>query len=394
MGVFTRPDSRYYYLRLEGYTDARGNKLREKTKIRSDADTPQQRKANRALAEQLYHARMTELARTDHELPEKRPRITLNAYLDTWYVPHALPTHRGAERERSALPHLRAAFGERTLEQIDRAAVSAWITKRLTTGHVIAAGPRTKARTLPPPSPSTVNREIDVLKGILQSAVPKYLAASPLYGMKRLHAPTPKRRLMSEDEERRLLAVLSPEDRAFVLVGLDALARLSDILDLKATDDHGDRLWIADPKTGGGFEVPISTRLRKALDALPEDGREYLFPSRRVAKTERDRRNGVRQMLERACAQADPPIPYGRAAGGLTFHWATRRTGATRMLSRNVPVATVQKVGRWQDPGVVLGIYHELIDDDARQAVEAVGPPTRRARSGPRARPNRTTGDP
>jgi hypothetical protein len=65
-------------------------------------------------------------------------------------------------------------------------------------------------------------------------------------------------------------------------------------------------------------------------------------------------------------------VPYGRAAGGLTFHWATRRTGATRMLTRRIDPGTVQKVGRWKTAAVVLRIYHELLDDQAQRAVESV----------------------
>jgi hypothetical protein len=62
MSVYVRSDSPFYWLRLEGHKDAKGGKLREPTKILVDADTPEQRKRNRALAESAYHARMHELA--------------------------------------------------------------------------------------------------------------------------------------------------------------------------------------------------------------------------------------------------------------------------------------------------------------------------------------------
>ena len=42
------------------------------------------------------------------------------------------------------------------------------------------------------------------------------------------------------------------------------------------------------------------------------------------------------------------------------------------MLTRGVDIGTVPKVGAWKDPTTVLGIYHELIDDVARAAVELV----------------------
>lgn len=372
MGVYKRRDSSYYWYLCEGYADAHGNPLREATRVKHDAPSAEQRRDNRLLAETIYHDRMHDLARKAHALPGGKPQIRVAAFI-AWYSEHELPKHRGQEREREILRTLTQAFGAGWLHDLSRDTVKEWITRRLQSTRVVVAKPRVKGRTLPAPSPRTVNREVDVLKAVLQAAVPTYLAVSPLYGMKRLRTPTPKRRLMTRDEEQRLLKVMDVEDRAFFLTGLDTLARLGDIIDLRASDDHRATLWIADPKAGGGFYVPISKRLRKALDALPKDGRTFLFPKRRIAKTERDRRSSVRQMLERACRDATPKVPYGRVAGGLTFHWSTRRTGLTRMLSAGVDLGTAQKIGRWKNPNVVLEAYHELVDDDARRAVEAVG---------------------
>lgn len=376
MGLYIRKDSPFYWMALEGYRDAKGNPLREKTKIRHDAPSPQIRKTNRKSAEQTYFARMAQLA-SGAALPGQKPPRTF-AEQAAWFEAHTLPHRRGKEREAEVLPKLVAVFGRYQLAAITRELVTEhWITPRLTTPTVIEKKFRTAARTVKA-GPRTVNREVDVLKAVLQSGVPTYVDPSPLWGMKRLPTTTPKRRLMTEDEERRLLAVMEPDDKALFLIGLDSLVRMGDILDLKREDHHGDRVWIADPKSGGGFAVPISKRARAALEKIPDDGTKYFFSRRRRGAKERDRRNGIRQMLERYCAMANPPIPFGRANQGLTWHWSTRRTGATRMLTRNVDLGTVQKVGRWKKPDVVLGIYHELIDEHAIAAVETVGRRRRR----------------
>lgn len=418
IGVFKPVDSPYFWLWLDGHNDARGRPLREKTDVRADAPTPVLRKENRALAERRFHERMTQLA--TEGVAGAKPQITFKTFV-AWWQKTALPLRRGREREAYALPRLVTAFGDMAITAVDRHAVQEWIAERLTTQTTIGTSARAYQVQA---GPSTVNREVDVLKAILQAAVPKYLAVSPLYGMKRLVTTTPKRRLMTEEEERKLLAVMAPDDRALFLLALDGLVRLTDCLDVKRSDDHGDTIWIADPKAGGGLHVPVSRRLREALDAMPEraySGRKltgaqvaairamlatgptqskaalarhfgvsetmvrklarapesqpsaFLFARRRIAKTERDRRGTIRQMLERYCRLAD--VPYGRAVGGLTFHWSTRRTGATRMLTRGVDPGTVQKVGGWKDATIVLDIYHELIDERARAAVEAVSQP-------------------
>lgn len=365
MSIFTRPDSPFWYYRCEGTT------IRVNTKIPVDAPTEEQRKRNKQTAQLLYNARMGDLARDRHDLPsstQPAPAATFTE-LAAWYAQHELPKHRGAEREREILPRLVERFGPMAAESITPPVVDEWITHRRKERR------RVRGRIFQPPSTSTINREIDVLKGVLQAGVPTHYETSPLFGMKRLRAATPQRRLMSAEEEARLLAVLPVEDKAFVLVGLDALVRLGDILDIRRRDDRGDAIWIADPKAGGGFPVPVSSRLRAALDAVyaatSPKADDYVFASRRVAKTDRDRRNGIRQMLEYACARAG--LDYGRSRGGLTFHWATRRTGATRMLTSGVDPGTVQKVGRWKTASMVLDVYHELIDEKARAAVESVG---------------------
>lgn len=373
MGVYIR-DSKFYWLLLDGFRTPTGRPLREPTKILHDAPTPRLKKDAKEAAIRHYHARMAQLAKGAGE--GGKPARTFAEQAE-WFTKYLLPRRKGKEREAPLIPKLVAVFGPLAIAAVTRTVVMQhWITPRLTTPTTIAKKKRTAARQVQA-GPRTVNREVAVIKAIVQSAVPDYLPdPSPLYGMPLLPTTTPKRRLMTEAEERRLLAVMAVDDKALFLLGLDSLIRLSDLLDVKRADDHKDRVWIGDPKAGGGFEVPISKRARKALDAwyrspTYSEVSGYIFERRRRAKTERDRRNGIRQMLERACREAD--VPYGRRIGGITFHWATRRTGATRMLTRGVDPGTAQKIGGWATSNVMLSIYHALIDDVAHAAVNSVG---------------------
>jgi len=368
MGVFTRPDSRYWYLWLE--TAPLGQR-REPTRI-VVGDTVAQKTDSRRLALQLYHTRMEELGRKIHRLPVPINVPTFNALADQ-YETTDLVHHKGKERELEILPRLRAHFGDWSIDQIDKDAVKAWRTARRTTSTVIPhfGGPKGPRKVLPPPSARTVNREVDVLQQVMAIGVPKYYAVSPLEGLPDLDVITPIRRLITPDEERRLLKHLARDDQAIFICGQETLARLGDILDLEKTDDQGEKLSIRDPKNGMAHEVPISRRLRMALDALP-DGRasKYLFPRRRAAETERDRRNGYAKALARACQAAN--VPYGRKAHGVTFHWATRRTSATRLIRRggDSVLRTVQRLGNWKSPTVLLNIYQETSLDEMRDILE------------------------
>lgn len=233
-----------------------------------------------------------------------------------------------------------------------------------------------KTHTFKPPTARTVNREVDLLQQILSAAVEAgKIAASPIYGLANLPIVEPIRRTMSEDEERAVLAHLEPDDAAIFITGTDTLARMIDILDLQWADDHGASLDIRDPKNGLSHTVPISTRLRRLLDALPKDGL-YVFPRRRKAASAAGRRSRMAKVLKRACERAG--VPYGRALRGLTWHWSTRRTGATRMIRRGGEraVSVVQQIGGWKDANVLIGIYQETITAEMIAAVETVAPIT------------------
>lgn len=301
---------------------------------------------------------MGALAKQIHHLSQRPEAIRFRDYATT-YSRDVLSHHRGYSREQEIIKTLTAAFGSLTLPEIDRECVQAWITTRR---KAVAA--------------RTVNREVAVLKPMLRAAVPKYLQSYPLTGLKRLATVAPKRRLLMPAEEARLLKHLRrADDRAILLVGLDTLTRLGDILDLRWEDDHGKTLYIRDPKdptASRPYEVPISKRLRAALNALPEGG-AYIFPKRRTAANPRAWGRVFRVALAAACKAAR--IDYGRKVGGITFHWATRRTGATRMLQRGAELKAVQAIGNWKRPDVMLEIYAEASSKAARQAVELVSRP-------------------
>lgn len=317
MGVFSRPDSPYWWLYLETI------QRREKTKIKV-GQTTAQRHDSRKLADELYHRRMNDLAIDAHDLPRQKPPIVFQEFA-TWYDTHVVSHRRGAEREREILKTLTGAFGPRQLREIDRADVLEWRSARAV---------KTSA--------STSNRELDVLKHLLTTAVPKYLEASPAKGMKRLRAQQAEAYILTHDEERRLLRTLDAADRALVICALDTLMRLSDVVNLRRDQDRRTYLVVEDPKIKP-YRVPISSRLRKALDGLPKTS-PYYFSHRRCAEKPRDYKSSVKSMLKRACSRAH--IAYGRGKG-ITFH-SLRHTGATRLVDAGVSIRVIQELGGWQ----------------------------------------------
>lgn len=386
-GLWARPDSPYWWIVLPRQSGQRAPH-RETTKIPRVGPTDDITAEYKRLAALYCAQRLTAQAKGLLGLngPDLSGAETF-ARFAAWWRTNVLPTHRGADREREILGDpdhtppiggvLEPAFGACPLHAITQERVHEWMTTRVAQqrrGQTITTG--------------TVNREVDLLKSMMRDAVRhkrvldpesgKPLKISPLLGMKRLHVKKrPRARLTPDQEDAVLAAIGDPSDRAMVIMGLDTLARMGDILDFERSHDHGRTLTIIDPKNGELLELPVSRRLRKALDTVPRTDPRYYFAKRRVAKKARDWRSSVRQMLEAACRRAE--VTYGRINNAITWHAATRRTGASRMLAKKIPITTVMHLGGWKTLEQVKD-YQVPEEDVLREAVEVVGRRRRRAR--------------
>lgn len=325
----------------------------ESTKVRHDAPTSEQRKANRALALRIFHRRQAQFSEQAAGLAPK-PVITFLLYA-TWYETHVATAHASFLKTKSTLKRLRAWFQSTPLHTIDRAAVLEWRTARA-------------ARV----SHATVDRELDILKSLLAAAVPKYLEASPIRGLRRhrdtVQSKKRRPRILSVDEERRLLAVATdPVERAIILLALDTLMRLSDVKALRRDRDYGTAIHVEAPKVDP-YDVPVSTRLRAALDALPHQGPFY-FPRRWAGREASLTSNTVWRIFKRLCEAAD--IPIGRKQRGVTFH-SLRHTGTTRMLEAGVNPLAVMEIGGWRELRQLVR-YGRAGEETKRRAVELIG---------------------
>jgi hypothetical protein len=351
VGVYVKSRSPYWWMRVSRPGQPA---LRQSTGVLIAAPTGWQKDRQRQDAEEIYAAKVSQLARGRYDLPIERPTISFEKFA-AWYREHKLPQHRGQERDLEMLANLEKFFGREDLTQVTKARVEEYLTKR--TG---VDGKR----------PGTANREVDLLKSMLAAAVPDYLPNSPIAGMRRLRTVKIPKRVLTPKEEASVLAALPDRDRVIFICSVDTLLRLHDVLDLRRDEDHGTYLLV-DTKTTQ-HRVPVSTRLRKALDAIPVDERnpDYYFWWRRRAKTARDRRSVLRKLLREACEAAD--VPYGRVKAGTTWHVATRASGATRMLRKHVDPATVQRIGNWASLAQ-MGEYLTTDDKLAQAAVNVIG---------------------
>ncbi|MBI3989753.1 MAG: site-specific integrase [candidate division NC10 bacterium] len=123
--------------------------------------------------------------------------------------------------------------------------------------------------------PATVNKEVDVLRHILNLAVKwGYLRSNPAAGYRKLNIPPGRLRYLDEEEVQRLLAACNEHLRPVVVCALNTGMRRGEILGLKWEDvDRKRRLiTLRRTKTGEQRVVPINdvllAELKKSLDRL------------------------------------------------------------------------------------------------------------------------------
>lgn len=342
MGLYTRPDSPSWWMVIEGTS------TRSSTGIAHTTGSPEQDKENKRQALKQYAKRQLEAAICDH-----KPTITFSAFAE-WFQAHEVDHHRGADKEASTLRQLGLYFNRfGSLTEIDPDVVKEWMTWR-------------KRQV----EPSTVNRELDVLKRLLVAASPKYIAVSPTIGMRRFRTEEREPRVLARDEEKRMLAAGTDEDAAWLMTALDTLMRLSNVVNLKWAQVKFSSQSIIPLNAKVKHDVvPMTARMYAALKALPKDT-EWTFPHfHRGDEKKTAAKNRAIRRFDLLCQRAN--VPHGRAADGVTFH-CLRHTGATRALQNGASVRTVMKLGGWQDERSVMRYVHAA-DSDVRAAAESIG---------------------
>jgi integrase len=219
------------------------------------------------------------------------------------------------------------------------------------------------------PAPSTLNREMTVLKHMMRRAVIwEYLSRNPfldaqggmLAGLKALREPGGRTRFLSLDEIDRLLAACEPIPylKAFATVALNTGMRRNEILSLsrKSLDWQNRTATLVETKNGEARHVYLNDAAFEALKALPPriDGRLFpLHPNQvSVAFMRAVRRAGIEDFRLHDCRhtfasyQAMAGI-QGRGLQALLGHKDARMTMRYSHLSDAYLKAAVN--------GVVLG---------------------------------------
>ena len=204
-------------------------------------------------------------------------------------------------------------------------------------------------------APATVNRELELLSKIFSLAIDQGLAIhNPCQKVKRFREDNERNRYLSDEEEARLLAVLTGPRASLhplVVLAIHTGMRRGELLSLRWANVDFARGLIhvmnshrEQTKSGHSRSIPMNQISRRDLLSLQRESgdTEYVFVNRRTGKPRTDVKRGFRS----AC----------REAGLEDFHFHDlRHTAATRLGDAGVDTRRIM---------AILG--HQCIQTSAR----------------------------
>jgi integrase len=226
---------------------------------------------------------------------------------------------------------LNRAFGSLILHEITAHRIEQWKRERLA-GKWRAHGQKSNANPL---RPGTVNRELDLLKSILSKAVEwGKLIDSPARGIKRLKVDNRRTRILTADEQRRILEAAPRKMRALIALALITGARAGELLGLRWEHVTDEALTFMETKNGRARRIPLPAAAKAVLGALPHQ-HPYVFTN--AVTEDRYTVNGAAHVFRRAVRRA------GIRTGDVTLH-TLRHAALSRMVAAGIDDYTVMAV--------------------------------------------------
>ena len=202
-----------------------------------------------------------------------------------------------------------------------------------------------------PVQPATVNRELDTFKSILSKAVEwGILVESPAVRVKRLPVANRRTRILSLDEQRRLLRACGPRLQAIVAVALITSARIGELLALRWDECDEEGVALLQTKNGKTRRIPMSPTIALILGEQPRTW-PWVFTNPSTGRPYTTVVGSFRRALARA----------GITTGDVTLH-TLRHTALSRMIEAGCDDYTVMELSGHSSTRMLARYTHPTKD--------------------------------
>lgn len=250
----------------------------------------------------------------------RQPDITLREFWPVWVENYAKQHHRHTTLHRGLYTWrvLDRHLGGMILHEITAFNTEQYKAKRRAAGI----------------KPATIARDLLVLSSMLRCAVEwKYLVTAPKIQVPRTVGT--RTRILTHDEQRRLLAAYDSGRRAMVKPLIELLlatsARLGELLALQWKDIDQGYLWLYLTKNGKSRRLPLTREMRDILARGPRKG-SHVFISCRTGKPLQKILTGFKAAVRDAGLSND-----------VVIH-TLRHTAISRMMDANIDPRTIMEI--------------------------------------------------
>lgn len=270
---------------------------------------------------------------------EKQERIKFKDFAQEYLDVHSKQHKKSWVTDTFRIKYLSEFFKEKFLYEINAKDIERFKMERLN---------KTVGETGKTISPSTVNRELGILRGMFNKAVAwGKLKANPMKAVQFLREPPGRLRFLETEEIGALLSNCSPHLRPIVVLALFTGMRRGEILGLKWRDFDFKRriITLLDTKNGQKREVPMSEAVNNAILQIKEHPKSpYVF-----CDGLGNHRQDIRQSFSTAL----------KKSGITNFHFHDlRHTFASQLVMSGVDLNTVRELLGHKDIAMTLRYSH------------------------------------
>lgn len=277
-----------------------------------------------------------------HVSPAKAESTTLKQVIER-YITEVCPTKRSGFTEAIRLRATsRTALARLTMVALNPQVIAAYRDERLKQV-----------------SPGTVIRDLSYLSSIINHARREWgiNIPNPVPLIRKPATPQGRERILSADEQTRLLAQLTPIGRrnpwlkAATMLSLETALRQGELLRLRwgDIDLENQTAFLPITKNGIARTVPLSKKAVSILSALPRDAEGNVFPIKSA---------NLHAAFRRACSRADI----------VNFRWHDLRHTAITKLANKLPnVIELAAVSGHRSLAMLKRYYHPSAIDLAKK---------------------------